>query len=127
MRMLFATLANILGAIILIAILLPWFLVAVAAIAVLYVWAAMFYRASARELKRLGERLHRLYFVVVLSYYADAILRSSLYSHFSESLSGLATIRAYGEQERFLRDNQDRVDIENRLVIGCALFSLMSY
>lgn len=45
---------------------------------------------------------------------ADAILRSSLYSHFSESLSGLATIRAYGEQKRFLEDNQKRVDVENR-------------
>lgn len=29
-------------------------------------------------------------------------------------MSGLATIRAYGEQERFLGDNQKRVDIENR-------------
>jgi ABC-type multidrug transport system fused ATPase/permease subunit len=44
----------------------------------------------------------------------DAILRSSLYSHFSESLSGLATIRAYGEVQRFERDNKDRMDIENR-------------
>lgn len=46
--------------------------------------------------------------------FVDALLRSSLYSHFSESLSGLATIRAYGEQDRFLKDNQKRVDIENR-------------
>lgn len=46
----------------------------------------------------------------------DAILRSSLYSHFSESLSGLATIRAYGESERFRKDNEHRVDIENRYV-----------
>ena len=44
----------------------------------------------------------------------DAILRSSVYSHFSESLSGLATIRAYGETERFLKDNERRIDIENR-------------
>ena len=44
----------------------------------------------------------------------DALLRSSLYSHFSESLSGLATIRAYGEIDRFLLENQKRVDIENR-------------
>ncbi|KZT73163.1 hypothetical protein DAEQUDRAFT_808686 [Daedalea quercina L-15889] len=97
LRMLVATLANILGAIILIGIVIPWFLIAVAAILVCYVWAAFFYRASARELKRL-----------------DAILRSSLYSHFSESLSGLATIRAYGETQRFLEENQKRVDIENR-------------
>ncbi|GJE96593.1 ABC transporter [Phanerochaete sordida] len=97
LRMFFSTLSNILGAIILIAIVLPWFLIAVFSISALYLWAAMFYRASARELKRL-----------------DAILRSSLYSHFSESLSGLTTIRAYGEQERFLDENKKRVDVENR-------------
>ncbi|KAI0749569.1 ABC transporter [Daedaleopsis nitida] len=97
MRMFVATLATILGAIILIAIVLPWFLIAVGVISIAYIWAAMFYRASARELKRL-----------------DALLRSSLYSHFSESLSGLATIRAYGESERFLDENRKRVDIENR-------------
>lgn len=46
--------------------------------------------------------------------FSDAVLRSSLYSHFSESLSGLATIRAYGETERFRIDNETRVDVENR-------------
>lgn len=49
--MFFATLSNILGAVILIAIVLPWFLIAVCTISVAYLWAAMFYRASARELK----------------------------------------------------------------------------
>ncbi|THH30017.1 hypothetical protein EUX98_g4182 [Antrodiella citrinella] len=96
-RMFTSTLSNIVGAIILIAIVLPWFLIAVFTILAFYLWAAMFYRVSARELKRL-----------------DSILRSSLYSHFSESLSGLATIRAYGETERFLQENQKRVDVENR-------------
>lgn len=33
----------------------------------------------------------------------DNLLRSSLYAHFSESLSGLATIRAYGEDEKVSR------------------------
>ena len=46
--------------------------------------------------------------------FLDAVLRSLLYSHFSESLSGLATIRAYGEVERFCSDNENKVDIENR-------------
>ena len=91
------TFSSIVGAVILISIVLPWFLIAVAVVAVMYVMAAGFYRASARELKRL-----------------DAILRSSLYSHFSESLSGLGTIRAYGEQERFELNNRKFVDIENR-------------
>lgn len=42
------------------------------------------------------------------------MLRSSLYAHFSESLSGLATIRAYKESDRFKLDNEQRVDVENR-------------
>ena len=46
--------------------------------------------------------------------FLDAVLRSSLYSHFSESLSGLATIRAYGEVERFCAENEKRIDTENR-------------
>ena len=41
-------------------------------------------------------------------------MRSSLYSHFSETLSGIATIRAYGEEDRFYNENRDRVNIENR-------------
>ncbi|EPQ54017.1 ABC transporter [Gloeophyllum trabeum ATCC 11539] len=97
LRMFMNTFCSIIGAIILISIILPWFLIAVFSILLLYFYAALFYRSSARELKRL-----------------DAILRSSLYSHFSESLSGLATIRAYGETERFRLDNEKRVDIENR-------------
>ncbi|KJA16429.1 hypothetical protein HYPSUDRAFT_207024 [Hypholoma sublateritium FD-334 SS-4] len=97
LRMFMTTFSSILGAIILISIVLPWFLIGVFVIFLGYIYAATFYCASARELKRL-----------------DAVLRSSLYSHFSESLSGLATIRAYGEAERFRRDNEHRVDIENR-------------
>ncbi|KAL1732291.1 P-loop containing nucleoside triphosphate hydrolase protein [Schizophyllum commune] len=96
-RMFANTFSSILGAIILIAIVLPWFLIAVGVILIIYLYAATYYRASARELKRL-----------------DNVLRSSVYAHFSESLSGLATIRAYGEAERFKEDNEKRVNIENR-------------
>ncbi|KAH9177416.1 ABC transporter [Lactarius sanguifluus] len=96
-RTLINTISSVLAAVILISILLPWFLIAVAVVSVLYAVAFVFYRASAREMKRL-----------------DAILRSSLYSHFSETLSGIATIRAYGEQQRFFNENRDRVNVENR-------------
>ncbi len=44
-----------------------------------------FYRAAARELKRM-----------------DSITRSPIYAHFSAALGGLATIRAYGLQRRFI-------------------------
>ncbi|KAG1773522.1 ABC transporter [Suillus occidentalis] len=97
LRMLTATASQIVGAIILISIIIPYFLIAAFFILIFYYYAALFYRASARELKRL-----------------DALLRSSLYSHFSESLSGLTTIRAYGELDRFSEENIQLMDVENR-------------
>lgn len=66
-------------------------------IALGYQYLASFYRESARELKRL-----------------DSMLRSFLYAHFAESLSGLPTIRSYGEIPRFLSDNEYYTDLEDR-------------
>ncbi|KAJ1032245.1 hypothetical protein NDA18_001737 [Ustilago nuda] len=96
-RMAANTIASVAGAVILITILTHYFVIAVAVILIFYFYGALFYRSSAREVKRL-----------------DAILRSSLYSHFSETLSGLATIRAYRETETFIKENQKRMDVENR-------------
>ncbi|KAG1899413.1 ABC transporter [Suillus fuscotomentosus] len=96
-RMLASTSSQIIGSIILISIIIPYFLIVAFFILICYYYAALFYRASARELKRL-----------------DALLRSSLYSHFSESLSGLTTIRAYGEFDRFRAENTQLIDVENR-------------
>ena len=99
LRMFLMTSANVIGSFVLIGIIIPWFLIAVGAVVIVFYGFSLYYRASARELKRL-----------------DAILRSSLYAHFSESLTGLATIRAYGETERFRKESEDRVNIENRFV-----------
>ncbi|KAF8333586.1 ABC protein [Cantharellus anzutake] len=84
------------GCIILIAILEHWFLLIVAVMLCFYCALSKFYSASSREMMRL-----------------NSILRSSLYSHFSESLSGLATIRAYGETPRFIRENARLIDHES--------------
>ncbi|KAF5370179.1 hypothetical protein D9757_010634 [Collybiopsis confluens] len=97
MKMTVLLLANVLGSVIIISILEPFFLIAVFVITFGYQYFASFYRASAREVKRL-----------------DAILRSLLYSHFSESLTGLPTIRSYGEIPQFVRDNKFYIDLENR-------------
>ncbi|GAA5994171.1 uncharacterized protein JCM10292_001909 [Rhodotorula paludigena] len=96
-RMFVSTLASVAGSIVLIAIVQQWFLLVVACVLVLYGFAARFYRQSARELKRL-----------------DNLLRSSLYAHFSETLSGLSTVRAYGETDKFLKQNSSLLDLENR-------------
>ncbi|ESK89717.1 abc transporter [Moniliophthora roreri MCA 2997] len=97
MRQFLGTMVQVIGSIILVSIIIPWFLIAVAFVLVLYYWITIFYRASARELKRL-----------------DAVLRSSLYGHFSESMTGLSTIRAYGEAPRFKNENASRTNLENR-------------
>ncbi|KAI0360038.1 ABC protein [Trametes cingulata] len=97
MRLLVLTIASMIGSVLIITVVEHYFIIAALAIAVGYNYFASFYRASARELKRL-----------------DAMLRSLLYAHFAESLSGLPTIRSYGEINRFLRDNEYYVDLEDR-------------
>ncbi|MCO5601829.1 hypothetical protein L7F22_055954 [Adiantum nelumboides] len=88
---------SVVGAIILITVLTHYFIAAVAGVMIFYILGSIVYRRGAREVKRL-----------------DAVLRSALYSHFSETLVGLATVRAYGESGRFLQDHLRHVDIENR-------------
>lgn len=82
-------------------------------IAIGYSYFAAFYRASAREVKRLGNYCLSIH-LKHLTHTVDSLLRSLLYSHFSESLTGLPTIRSYGEMNRFIRDNHYYVDLEDR-------------
>ncbi|KAF9277276.1 hypothetical protein BGZ74_003407 [Mortierella antarctica] len=96
-RMFTGTAAIVLSTFILISVIFPYFLIPLVPMLVFYYYAAIYYRSSSRELKRI-----------------DSILRSSLYAHFSETLSGLATIRAYREQDRFLERNAYFIDLENR-------------
>ncbi|KAJ1300471.1 hypothetical protein OPQ81_005286 [Rhizoctonia solani] len=103
-RMFIFTISSAITSVVVITILEYYFIAVAIFILVLYQYYAAFYRASARELKRL-----------------DSNLRSLLYSHFSESLTGLATIRAYREVEHFLKDNKYYIDLENRaLFLTCA-------
>ncbi|KAF7330282.1 ABC protein [Mycena venus] len=97
LRMFTLVMGNLSSSILLISILEHYFIIAAVAIACGYSYFASFYRASARELKRL-----------------DAMLRSVLYAHLSESLTGLPTIRSYGEIPRFIDTNKYYIDLENR-------------
>ncbi|GEM08785.1 ABC transporter [Rhodotorula toruloides] len=97
LRMCLATIAQIGASIIVIAIVYPYFLIPTAVVLALFGMTSNFYRASARTIKR-----------------HDNVLRSFLYAWFGESLTGLSTIRAFGEKERFLRGNEKYTDLENR-------------
>ena len=35
----------------------------------------------------------------------ESVSRSPIYQHFNETIGGVATIRSYGEQARFIADN----------------------
>lgn len=56
-------------------------------------------RFAAREIKRL-----------------DNVLRSAFVAHFAESLSGLSSIRAYAEVDRFVARTEQLIDRQNSAV-----------
>jgi ABC-type multidrug transport system fused ATPase/permease subunit len=63
----------------------------------LYYYFQLVFRRVNREVKRF-----------------DSTSRSPLFAHFSETLSGLPTIRAYGQDGPFVLTNEDRMDTNNR-------------
>jgi ABC-type multidrug transport system fused ATPase/permease subunit len=71
----------------------PWFAVAVLPLGYIYITILNYFREVSRETKRL-----------------DSISRSPVYAQFSETLGGLATIRAFGKTKRFTSDFETRLD-----------------
>ena len=81
------------GQVVLICISLPWFTLFLVPLGMLYFWVQHRYRKSSRELKRIG-----------------SVSRSPIYEHFTETLSGCMTIRAFREADRFINTNQHILD-----------------
>lgn len=96
LRLFISTTVQVVGTIVVVAIIVPWFLAIAAAVLLAYIWTGMYYRPSSRELRRLNN-----------------LLRSRIYEHFGESLSGLPTLKAFGAVSRFVDDNSRRIDTEN--------------
>jgi ABC-type multidrug transport system fused ATPase/permease subunit len=74
----------------------PAFLIGIGPIILVFWWISRLYLNSSRELKRL-----------------ESVSRSPIYAQFSETLNGVATIRAYGEEKRFFEMNEQKVDSNN--------------
>lgn len=90
-------LASVITIVVLISIITPGFLVAAIVITAVYYLIGMFYIRSSRDLKRL-----------------EAVQRSPIYQQFGETLNGVTTIRAYGDERRFIRENMQRVNNHHR-------------
>ncbi|KAH8806665.1 ABC protein [Flagelloscypha sp. PMI_526] len=99
-RFFIITFSGLFSGVILITIYEPYFIIAAIFILILYRYFGAFYQSSAREIKRL-----------------DSMLRSLLYAHFSESLTGVPTIRSYKAIPRFISHNCYFIDLENRALI----------
>ncbi|CAK7233340.1 hypothetical protein SBRCBS47491_008575 [Sporothrix bragantina] len=105
LRIFLSTLVQVIGTVIVVSIILPIFLAIAAGVLLVYTWTGMYYRPSARELRRLNN-----------------LLRSRIYEHFNESLSGLPTLTAFGLVGGFVAENARRIDTENTaylLSIAC--------
>ncbi|XP_042357577.1 canalicular multispecific organic anion transporter 1 isoform X2 [Plectropomus leopardus] len=86
-------LLGVLGTLFVICLATPFFTIIILPLALIYYFVQCFYVATSRQLRRL-----------------DSVSRSPIYSHFSETVSGLSVIRAYGHQERFLMHNEKTID-----------------
>ncbi|NXE36191.1 MRP1 protein, partial [Ptilorrhoa leucosticta] len=83
---------DVIGTILVITSASPLFIVVVIPLGYFYFTIQRYYIASSRQIRRLA-----------------GASQSPVISHFSETLAGRSTIRAFGHQERFIRKNNDVV------------------
>ncbi|XP_069108585.1 ATP-binding cassette sub-family C member 10-like [Argopecten irradians] len=84
---------EVVGTVVMVCYGMPWFIAIVIPVGSIYYRLQEKYRHTSREVKRIG-----------------SLNRSPIFSHFSETLSGLVTIRAFRESERFTDQHINRVD-----------------
>ncbi|XP_022103515.1 ATP-binding cassette sub-family C member 9-like [Acanthaster planci] len=82
-----------LSAIIVNTVVMPFFIVFVIPIAICYYFVQKYFITTSRELQRI-----------------DSTSKSPIFAYFSETLGGLSTIRAYGEEQRFYNTLIYRID-----------------
>lgn len=75
----------------------PIFLAFVVPFLALYYFIQRFYVSTSRQLKRL-----------------ESVTRSPILNHFSETINGVTTIKAYNARARFIYESDRRVDINQR-------------
>lgn len=83
--------------VILITFVTPQFLIPAVFLALAYFYIGKVYLAASTDLKRM-----------------ESVQKSPIYQQFGETLAGITTIRAYGEEKRFILDNHKRINTAYR-------------
>ncbi|NWT64717.1 MRP7 protein, partial [Prunella himalayana] len=96
-----ANIYGLLGMLVIMTYGLPWIGLVLLPLAVVYFFIQRYYRFTSRELKRL-----------------HSITQSPIYTHFSETLSGLSTIRAMRATKRFELENQLHLEQNQRCLFA---------
>jgi ABC-type multidrug transport system fused ATPase/permease subunit len=73
-----------------------YILIAILPLMILYYFIQKVYIATSRQLRRI-----------------DSTSRSPVYNHFSETISGVSSIRAFGASRKFIKESNERVDFNN--------------
>lgn len=92
LMMYFVTVCRVFATIVVISVATPWFLVVIIPLMEVYRQTQNYYVPSSRQLKRI-----------------ESNLRSPIFSHFAETLDGVASIRAFGQQQQFIAETLHKV------------------
>ncbi|KAJ8384161.1 hypothetical protein AAFF_G00208630 [Aldrovandia affinis] len=101
LNILLANVFSLLGIVVVMSYGLPWILLLLLPLGALYYNIQRFYRHTSRELKR---------------FYSLTL--SPMYTHFSETLTGICTIRASGSASRFEEENESRLERNQRCLFA---------
>jgi multidrug resistance-associated protein (MRP) len=104
MRIWLGTFSGVFTTIFVIAYTTPIFLTVVVPLGLFYYFIQRFYICTSRQLRRI-----------------DSVIRSPIYVHFSETVTGVSSIRAYHQQQRFVNKSDlltDRNQMVNYAVIS---------
>ncbi|KAI3383909.1 hypothetical protein SNEBB_000827 [Seison nebaliae] len=97
LRMFLMTVLKVLSTMIVIAIKIPFILIVILPLGIIFFFVQRFYVTTSRQLKRL-----------------ESVTRSPIYSHFSETVNGTSIIKAFKANKDFIRTNAVLVD-ENQM------------
>ncbi|XP_019498348.1 PREDICTED: multidrug resistance-associated protein 7 isoform X2 [Hipposideros armiger] len=97
LNILLANTAGLLGLLAVLGSGLPWLLLLLPPLSITYYRVQRHYRASSRELRRLG-----------------SLTLSPLYTHLADTLAGLPVLRAAGATDRFEEENQRLLELNQR-------------